>query len=100
MTISQLEKAAVKAHRCGQTFAQYWEQYQEAIRTVGPRDRFNSLYRKLLCLVVAGDSDGSEPLGDDAPWIADDERTKPSDTATAARWQGMGTPRSGSLEAE
>jgi hypothetical protein len=89
MTVKQLERAAIRAHARGETFNQFWERYGEAIRNAGPRDRFNSLYRKLLCIVVSGDGANTEPLGDDAPWFADDEQHKPADVGTAAKWQGM-----------
>ena len=51
--------------------------------------KFGQLYRRLMALVICGDDAGQEPLGDDAPWFADDEAHKPADVGTAARllWQ-------------
>ena len=51
------------------------------------RGRYRRLVGRLLSLVVAGDVDGQEPIGDDAamPWEIDDQ-AKPHDTETRARF--------------
>jgi hypothetical protein len=109
MNVKQLEAAAIRAHDDGVKFNQFWELYGDEAGRAVPRDRFNGFYRRLLCLVVAGDLDGTEPIGSDIhplfqepmPWEVDDaQATAISDTETQAKFQGLDpSPRSGSLEA-
>jgi hypothetical protein len=84
--IQQLERRALDAYRAGQTWAQFWAEHAGAIGRAEPYDarRYHRLVRRLLALIVAGNEDGAEPMGDGLqPWERDDAR--PSDTQTTAR---------------
>jgi len=92
-TTKALERAALAAHRAGQTWAEFWQRHGDAVRQAEPHDRqrFHRLLRRLSALLLCGNSDGHEPLEVVEPWEkADSEASKPSDTATAARclWPG------------
>jgi hypothetical protein len=85
-----LESAAIEAYHAGKTFAEFWERYGADVAQAVPRDRFQGFYKRLFCLVIAGNLDGAEPIGSDAcQWEADDEASKPHDTKTAARFRGF-----------
>ncbi len=94
-----LERAALDAHRRGDTWATFWASHAEQVRAVEPydRDAYRRLVSRLLALVVSGDLDGQEPAGDAMPWTVDDDAGKPADVRTQARclWpivQGEATP--------
>jgi hypothetical protein len=73
MNAKQLERSAREAHRLNIYWPQFWQMRGEAIRAAEPfdRQRFRRLVSRLLALVVSGDDDGMEPLGD-TPWEIDD----------------------------
>lgn len=84
----QLERRAVEAHRRGEQWAVFWEQHGDDVRAVEPwnRGRFHCLVDRLLALVVSGDTDGQQPIGDDdaMSWELDDQ-VSPHDSKTQAR---------------
>ncbi|MFZ1936915.1 MAG: hypothetical protein WCB27_04290 [Thermoguttaceae bacterium] len=65
MTVKQLERAALVAHRRGDTWDTFWAQRGAAVAhaELYDRGRFNCLVDRLLSLVVAGDEDEAEPAG-------------------------------------
>jgi hypothetical protein len=87
--IKTLEKAAIKAFRSGQSWDAYWQQHGADVRQIEPYNtrNFGRLYRRLMHMVLCGDTDGMTPIDDGAtmPWIADDEVNKPDDCRTNAR---------------
>ena len=89
-----LESAAIRAHRRGACWAEFWEAYGCQTRAAEPYDagRYRKLVAKLLHLVASGDESGQEPAGE--PWLLDDvpPPVNQSDTSTAARvdWQAAG----------
>jgi hypothetical protein len=91
--IQRLERAAVRAHRRGVRWNQFWESHADAIKTAVPRDRLQGLFKRLLCLLLSGNTDGLTPVGDDMePWLADDAQAahvSVDDVRTAAKWQGL-----------
>jgi hypothetical protein len=88
MVVRTLERNAIQAHHRDESWSMFWANHGDAIRRAEPwnRSRFNALMRRLLSLVVSGDSDGLEPVGDDdgLPWEVGDW-PKPADTGTQAR---------------
>lgn len=92
MTRRQLEQSAIDAHKRGETWNQFWPSVCDDVARLEPYNiaRYRRLCRRLLALVVSGDIDGQEPVGDTIPpWERDD---RPSDVGTAARidWQAAG----------
>jgi hypothetical protein len=92
--IGTLERAAIRAHRRGSCWAEFWEAYGHQVRAAEPFDRgkYHRLVRRLMALLVAGNEDGAEPAGDALePWEREDT-AKPSDVGTAARidWTAAG----------
>jgi hypothetical protein len=88
MTIMQSESAAVAAHRAGLSWSQFWTEHGAAVAQAEPhsRQRFGRLVRRLLALLVSGDTDGMTAVGDDGKiaWEIDDAH-KPADVGTTAR---------------
>lgn len=84
----QLERRAVEAHRRGESWAIFWGRHGDDVRAVEPynRGRFRRLVDRLLALVVSGDTDGQQPIGDDdaMAWERDDQPS-PHDSKTQAR---------------
>ena len=84
------ERAAIEAHSRGWSWDRFWNEYGPAVcLVVNPNDfeRFLRLVGPLNALVVAGDTDGMEPAGDDEPWLRDEQTqvvAPLSDTATEA----------------
>jgi len=81
MTRSELEQAAMEAHRQGVGWIEFHRQYAEAIAQLEPYDRrgYRRLTDRLLHLVVSGDRSGQFGVGDpDAPdpWELDDQVTE------------------------
>lgn len=90
--VQHLERAAVAAHRDGQSFATFWPTVAKAVEEQHPWNRaaFHRLHDRLMHLVICGNSDGQYAAGDaDATpaWERDDTAGKPHDTETAARLQ-------------
>lgn len=80
--IQDLERAALAAHRLGVDWATFWADHAEQARQAEPYNcrRFHRLMRQLLTLLVSGDMDGHQPVGNDLePWGHDDadDQTKP-----------------------
>jgi hypothetical protein len=55
-----LERAALAAHQAGQTWADFWTEHGAAVCRAEPHSpqRFQRLVRRLLGLVVSGDTSG------------------------------------------
>ncbi|MGA2069371.1 MAG: hypothetical protein ABSG86_30755 [Thermoguttaceae bacterium] len=89
MTMNRaLEAAAQAAHAAGKTWAEFWQQHGADVAVAEPWDRrrYHRLVGRLLALVVSGDTDGQEPVGDTMPWEADDCASPTlSDRQTRAR---------------
>ena len=88
--MKQLERLALEAHTCNQSWNDFWPTVANRVRQAEPwnRSKFRRLYERLLALVVSGDCDGMLPIGigDVVPWEADD--AMPVDVAaTLARLQ-------------
>jgi hypothetical protein len=91
--IQTLERAALSAHRRGDTWNDFWPTVAERVRAAVPYNRQarKRLIDRLLHLLVCGDLDGQEPPAIAEPWERDDaEQSKPADVGTNARWQGDG----------
>jgi hypothetical protein len=94
MTVKQLERAAIRAHRADHAWATFWANHAEQVRQCEPyhRGRYHRLVHHLLHLVCSGDPGGEMPAGE--PWLDDDVPAvaQPSDTETAARinWEAAG----------
>ena len=88
MTVKQLERAALQAHRRGELWRDFHRQHSVEINRAEPCDHhaYHRLVNRLLSLVVSGDTDGQQPLGDDdaMPWDRDDQ-VSPHDSKTQAR---------------
>jgi hypothetical protein len=84
-----LEAAALAAHYRGMTWATFWQQHGADVAAAEPHDRqrYHRLRQRLLRLLVAGDLDGQQAVGDTMPWEARDAPPVPviSDTETMAR---------------
>jgi hypothetical protein len=86
--VKHLERAALDAHRRGESWAAFWRQHEAAVRRAEPwsQEQYRRLVNRLLHLLVSGDESGMEPVGDDLePWVRDDEASKPADVGTRAR---------------
>jgi hypothetical protein len=68
-----LERAAIKAHRRGIGWNDFWHRHADQVRQAEPFNvaAYHRLMRRLLSLVVSGDLDGQQPVGDDMPWERD-----------------------------
>jgi hypothetical protein len=68
-TTQHLERLALAAHAAGKTWAEFWQQHGADVAAAEPWDRrrYHRLVRRLLALVVSGDTDGQEPVGDGWP---------------------------------
>lgn len=86
-SIKQLERVALAAHQRGESWVGLWPSIADDVRQCEPYDRrrYHRLVAKLMSLCLSGD-EGPKPY-DSLPWLADDEASKPSDTATEARLQ-------------
>ena len=64
-TFSDLESAALDAHRSGRSWASFWPTIEsDARRLAGASPRvLNGMYQHLLHLAVSGDGDGQQPPG-------------------------------------
>jgi hypothetical protein len=77
MTAKQLERAAIVAHAAGTPWSVFWSQHGGHVIALEPHDRrrFHRLRQRLLGLLVSGDVDGQEPVGDGwprpCPWELD-----------------------------
>ena len=83
-TLAQLEHLALQAHHRGTPWREFWPNVStDVARLAGVnRRRFHTIYG-----LLAGDTDGREPIGS-APWERDDEAPPVpviDDTTTAAR---------------
>ena len=68
MNVKQLEQAAIDAHRRAESWPEFWEQHGRRFqRPPLGRPALHRMVRKLVGLVVAGDVDGQEPVGDGWP---------------------------------
>lgn len=86
--IETLEHEAIQAHARGDTWRQFHANHGPAILKVEPCDhrRHHRMLRRLMALVVSGDCDGLDPIGDAIqPWEQDAEQQSPHDTQTQAR---------------
>ncbi len=83
-TTQQIERAALRAHRRGACWAEFWSNYGHQTKAAEPYDRakFNRLVARLLSLVTSGDTANTEPLPD---LDRDDAQPQPHDTTTRAR---------------
>jgi hypothetical protein len=68
--IKQLERAALDAHRRGDTWASFWQEHATTICNAEPhsRQRFQRLVRRLLGLVTSGDTAGQHPVSASLLW--------------------------------
>ena len=91
MNQRELERAARDAHQAGTTWQDFWEAHGHHVRTLEPwhRGRFHALVQRLLGLLVSGDCDGQQPVGDVTPWERDDQQ-QPHDTRTQAHFNWGG----------
>ena len=76
--IATLERAAIEAHRHGQTWEEFWRNHAAKVREAEPRDRarFHDLVKRLLHLVCAGEPAGRSNVGAPSapmPWERDDQ---------------------------
>ena len=83
--IRVLERRAIDAHARGDGWETFWQEHGAQVRAAEPyrRNAYHALVRRLLALVVSGDTDGQEPI-DAEPWRTDDT-DKPADVGTRAR---------------
>lgn len=78
-TTKHLERAALAAHRAGQTWAEFWQQHGREVAAAEPWNvgRYHRLVNKLLSLVASGDRE-QRPIpvgllwGEQSPWDEDD----------------------------
>jgi len=83
-----LELLALDCHRVGSTWAEFWQEHGERVRQTEPYDRgrYRRLVNRLLSLVVSGDTDGQQPVGDDDATPGElADQASPHDTITRAR---------------
>lgn len=61
---TRLERLAVRRHRAGTTWPDFWDQHRLAVLALFPRDHYayHRLARRLLALLVSGDTDGQQPI--------------------------------------
>jgi len=89
MTARTLERQAIQAHAAGLPWSAWWPTVAAQVAQAEPIDRsaYHRLVNRLLGLLVAGDLDGQQAVGDTEPWEADDTAAVPgiSDTDTMAR---------------
>jgi hypothetical protein len=73
--IRSLERAAIVAHRNGESWATFWANHGDEVRRAQPHDRaaFNRLANRLLALVCSGDDAGTRGIA--SPWELDDAQT-------------------------
>jgi hypothetical protein len=88
---TRLENLAISAHRRGDRWVEFWPTVAADVAALEPwdRDAYRKLVSRLSYLLVAGNCDGSEPVGD---WFVDDVQPMPiivDDVSTNARclWQ-------------
>jgi hypothetical protein len=75
--IRTLERHAVRSHRRGIGWSQFWTEHGAEVCRAEPHDRrkFGRLVRRLLSLLISGNCDGQQPIpvgmlwGE--PWEAD-----------------------------
>jgi hypothetical protein len=67
-TVKQLKREALAAHRGGDTWGDFWQAHGASVAAAEPLDRggYHRLVCRLLALVVAGDTAGQYPAGNDA----------------------------------
>ena len=87
---TRLERAAIRAHTAGMTWAEFWETHRHTVGQIEPHDRrrFYRLVRRLTALVAAGDA-----AGDGASWESDDQATYPANNSTTVAridWSAAG----------
>jgi hypothetical protein len=98
MTRKQLERAAIRAHAVGGSWAEFWAQHADDVHALEPSSlhRHCKLVRRLSLLVVAGNLDGADPVpngwSEPMPWEVDDgapvvPALVTNDTTTRARLQ-------------
>ncbi len=84
-----LERAALAAHRAGESWNSFWQRIGDQVRAIEPynRPRFRRLHNRLAHLVLTGDESGMYPPGDpdSLPWLGDD--ASPDDVRTVATLQ-------------
>jgi len=90
-TIQTLERLALDAHRRGGSWTEFWQEHADATRQAEPYNagRYHRLVNRLLAIVVSGDCDGQQPIGDDEamPWELDDHQPDPANSHGARlRW--------------
>lgn len=97
MNTKLLETAAIRGHRAGTRWADFYAAHREAIEHMRlfDRDGTRRLLRRLTYLLTCGDVDGFKPVGDSdpAPWSRDEaEMNKPHDSLTQAciNWEAAG----------
>jgi len=87
VTVNQLETAAIRTHRAGDTWSAFWARYAADVARAEPDYcARGELIHRLVGIVAAGNLDGERPAGD----LLDVDSTAPvvpivSDTATRAR---------------
>ena len=93
-------KPAINAYKAGQTWNQFWPTVAEQVQQAEPINvpAYHRVVRRLMALLVSGNTDGMMPVGDDVmPWAADDAQAEQhvDDTHTAAKvnWQAAGIAR-------
>ncbi len=94
-TRQYFERAAIDAHKAGQTWPEFWKRYGDSVRHLEPydRQRFRRLVRRLSHLLTCGNTDGMEPISTGMlwgePWDVDDAE------AADLRTNGPSIPWSG-----
>jgi hypothetical protein len=68
--VRTLESAALRAHRRGIGWTDFWQEHGAAVCQAEPhnRQRFQRLVRRLLALVSSGDLDGQQPIPQGVLW--------------------------------
>ena len=90
--VQQLEREALDAHARGQSWSEFWPTVADRVRQAEScGGDYHALVGKLLHLLLCGNVDGAEPVGDGLDlWFLDD--AKPADTGSRARinWRAAG----------
>jgi hypothetical protein len=78
--IRSIERAALDAHRAGDTWTMFWEQHGAEVCAAEPQDRqrFARLVRRLLSLVTSGNSSSMEPAAKPRLLVAQQDQPSPS----------------------
>ena len=82
----QLERAALDAHRRGESWQQFMQTHHDSMRACESSDvqRYRALCGRLLHCLATGERSGMEPPNVESPWERNDNVVTPADTGTKA----------------